>query len=368
MQQLHLIILLYDSVTNSVFESQVLTPYQQAVQSGIYATMTLITYEKQGFIQTAAYQKLQEQLRAYNPAITCHVIERPVFLGIFSLWPLLAPLRTLLEQQHKHVLVARGPISGYLARYAANTTTAHIILQARGLLHAEYCMTTQHAPWWLKPVHAYRAYQYKKVEQHAYTTKTSILPTTLETVSPALKAHIAATYKPAVPITLATHDTPPHVPEAERLAQRTYYRKLLGIATHTPVYAYNGSLKTWQCPDMTFRFFKEQLTHNNTSVLLFISQDKHAAQQLGATYQLPRDAVIYIHVPHKEVVPLLCAADYGLLFREQHIVNWTSRPTKLLEYQSAGLQVIHNNSIEILQQDPHHFYANPNVIDFKEKE
>jgi len=34
-----------------------------------------------------------------------------------------------------------------------------------------------------------------------------------------------------------------------------------------------------------------------------------------------------------------------MLFREQTIVNWTSRPTKLLEYQAVGLEVVHNNTV-----------------------
>jgi len=47
----------------------------------------------------------------------------------------------------------------------------------------------------------------------------------------------------------------------------------------------------------------------------------------------------------------LAAADYGLLFRHKDIINWVSRPTKMLEYQAVGLKIIHNNTIEWLSEN-----------------
>jgi hypothetical protein len=189
------------------------------------------------------------------------------------------------------------------------------------------------------------------------TSLSTTLATILEAVSPALAEHIASSYQPSMPITQATHDTPAIAPESDRQQWRAKYRTKLGITDNAVVYAYNGSIKSWQCPEMVFGFFKEQLTKNKHCVLLFISQDTATAKQYATTYNLPADAVIYQTVSHTEVIPLLCAADYGLLFRKQHIVNWTSRPTKLLEYQSAGLPVIHNKTIELLHQNSEHFYA-----------
>ena len=34
-----------------------------------------------------------------------------------------------------------------------------------------------------------------------------------------------------------------------------------------------------------------------------------------------------------------------MLVREKDIINCVSRPTKMLEYQSAGLKIVHNNTV-----------------------
>jgi hypothetical protein len=44
----------------------------------------------------------------------------------------------------------------------------------------------------------------------------------------------------------------------------------------------------------------------------------------------------------------LAAADIGIIFRKPHIINWISRPTKILEYQAVGLKIIHNNTVAML--------------------
>lgn len=297
-------------------------------------------------------------LQSCDPALTCHFLERPFFWGHISLRKNIQQLRTLLAAEPEHTLIARGPISGYLARHAASNKTQEIIIQARGLLYEEYTMTHQHSGRLLRPFHAYRAWQYKKIEQHAYTLPSNY-PVQVEAVTPALAQHLLTHYNIKSPLRIAQHDIPTALSAEERITARVHYRTLLKIDAHAPVYAYNGSFKPWQYADATFAYFKKQLQNNPNSVLLCISHDQHEARKKAYAYQVPDHAIRYLSVPHKDVIPLLCAADYGLLFREPHIVNWTSRPTKLLEYQSAGLTVIHNNTIDILQNDPTSLYAEP---------
>jgi hypothetical protein len=35
-----------------------------------------------------------------------------------------------------------------------------------------------------------------------------------------------------------------------------------------------------------------------------------------------------------------------MIMREANIVNWTSRPIKAIEYLKAGLEIIHNGTIQ----------------------
>ncbi len=53
-------------------------------------------------------------------------------------------------------------------------------------------------------------------------------------------------------------------------------------------------------------------------------------------------------VTYQEVADYLCAADYGLLIRDNNIVNQVACPVKLVEYISCGLSIIHNASVKIM--------------------
>lgn len=359
MQTPHLILLLYDSITNSVFESQVFKPYHTLLEKGYYATITLISYEKQDFLKNADQHPSMRLLQTAHPSFTYHFLERSFFWGRFSLRKNIKQLRALLAAQPAHTLIARGPISGYIARHALSSTTRHLTIQARGLLYEEYKMTNRHHQSPVKKiVHTYRAHQYKTIEQLAYkpSPQTSF---TVESVTPALTMYLRKQYKLEAPTTLATHDIPHKLSQEERSKARNTYRTALTINPQAPVYAYNGSFKPWQYADATFAFFRQRLQENPGSILLCISQDLEEARKKAVEYNLPAHALRCLSVSHQEVIPLLCAADFGLLFREPHIVNTTSRPTKLLEYQSAGLTVIHNNTIDILQNEISSIYAEP---------
>jgi hypothetical protein len=67
-------------------------------------------------------------------------------------------------------------------------------------------------------------------------------------------------------------------------------------------------------------------------------------------FQIPVNRYFVLSVEPKKLDRYLCACDSGLLFRDKDIINWVSRPTKMLEYQAAGLQVIHNHTIDWLER------------------
>ncbi len=93
------------------------------------------------------------------------------------------------------------------------------------------------------------------------------------------------------------------------------------------------------------QFFKEKYQEDPTRILVILTQDKQEFEHLVEKYQLPPDAYRIYTVPHVRMYEYLAACNIGMLFREKTIVNWTSRPTKLLEYQAVGLEVVHNNTV-----------------------
>ena len=82
--------------------------------------------------------------------------------------------------------------------------------------------------------------------------------------------------------------------------------------------------------------------------LLILSQDAVAFQSLFARYAVPAERVRLLSVKPADLLRYLCAADAGMLLRQPDVVNWVSRPTKLLEYQAVGLHIIHNGTIAML--------------------
>lgn len=176
----------------------------------------------------------------------------------------------------------------------------------------------------------------------------------IQAVSTALKNYLINTYGThADHITIANHDIPPRICPAQKLEWRAATRATLAIADTTHVYCYNGSAKAWQCPHETVAYFKQQHTRNPDSLLLILTQDIDVFTQIITQHGLSSTSYRIMHVAHAQIYHYLAACDTGIIMRDHTIINWTSRPTKILEYQSVGLTIAHNNSIGYLQEMKH---------------
>lgn len=312
------IYVIYDSVTNSVFDGQML--------ARITSDDVLISFEPD--IHKAQKKKLP---------IHVHLVARLPFIHTFFLIQHTAQLKKILSQYTGYELIARGPIAGYIALHAIDPRCTNFTVQARGLLGQEHLYTHRADHWLQRMLHRIRARQFQVLEKKIYTN----YQVRIEAVSPALATYIKTTYH-AHHVTVATDDIPAPMPVAEKDTARAQIRLLLNITTQT-VYCYNGSAKPWQCPELVISFFKK---HKNNSVLLILTQDIQAFEKL--LMEIPKSQYRLCTVEHSDIYRYLAAADYGIIFREQSIVNWTSRPTKVLEYQAVGLPIIHNNTIAYL--------------------
>ncbi len=334
-----LIFILYDSVTNSVFEGQVKKLLQKKAAENPYRPVHLVTFES----RTLTIQKNFKDIR-----IT--YLKRMPFIG----WPTLLyatkQLTSFLRLFPEYAIIARGPIAGVIAqRSVRNTACTQLIIQARGLLAQEY--EYMHARVKRSPivrfVHRFRAAQLSNVETQAYKKHASINKT-IEAVSPALRERLISAYSAhAEIITIARDDIPQTIKTTQKKAWRTIIRNKLLISEDWTVYCYNGSAKPWQKPGDTIAFFKDTLKKKPYSFLLILTTDVSVFEILIGDSIAPNHYTI-ISVNHDEVYQYLCASDYGLLFRDDHVINWISRPTKALEYHAAGLEIIHNNTVAFL--------------------
>lgn len=357
-----LIVIIYDSVNNPVFESQVLAPVvcaaRSAIESPLASTPTVLGpanvitshhITEQSYVLISFERSpipKDHQVFSQWPGPVYIVRNYLPFLGLPTLQVLLPALKKILRIFPSYEIRARGPHAGWLATHAATSSCLGITIQARGLLGAEYEYVHRNEQRKLmRWIHAVRKGWYESLEKRTYA---STPPITIEAVSPALKEYLATTYHTTANITLAQEDMPQKLSDKDRLFWREKLRKELSIPLKSIVYCYSGSAKPWQCPEQTVAYFAQQLAQDNNSFLLLLTQDTDAFVQYLTTYQLPTDKVRIISVPAAQVMHYLAAADKGIVLRDKALMNWVSRPTKALEYQAAGLEVIHNNTVEWL--------------------
>jgi len=331
-----LIFVLYDGIKNSVFEGQVLAPLLKKENKNI----AIISFE---------YKPISRDPEEHLKIIT---LKKYPFLGKFVLISAIAQLKKVLKKYDNYAVIARGPIAGYICAKAINfNACSSFTIQARGLIAQEYQYAHKdHKNILLRFIHKIRYHQYKALEATAYKQNTALPNTTIEAVSNALKTYIVAQFGVNEKnITIAKHDIPQTIDKNLITHWRHKIRTQLQIPfTHT-VYCYNGSVKPWQCPDKVIDFFENKLKKDENSFLLILTQDKNQFEKILKQSTIDQKNYVLKTVAHTDIYKYLAACDCGIIFRENNIINWVSRPTKILEYQSVGLKIIHNNTIEILQ-------------------
>jgi hypothetical protein len=369
-----LTVVVYDGISNSVFQSQVLAPLLAMLQASINLEITLISFER--------HQPSPESLLKAVPAhdrLHLMIARKQVFLGAWSLYPAVWQFKRILQQIPCHHIITRGPLAGWIVCNALtkiirqhpealqgatpDALLPSVTIQARGLCAEEYRYAhrqqlnpTSHNPLiWLKKLFYHWIYkQFNLVEKAVYGARQAtdaLQAVTIESVSPALTNYLIQTFH-ANPerIVLATKDIPQPVDAALRMQWRLQMRKQLGIPESAYVYCYSGSYKPWQCADQTVADFVTRFAANPHAFLLVLTQDRTAFERVLHSYQLPNTSLTIVHAPANDLLRYLAAADAGYLFREADIINWVSRPTKMLEYQAVGLDIIHNKTVAWLAE------------------
>lgn len=322
---------LYDSIYNSVFESQVLDPLRFSTKR-----VHIISFEPQ---RSTHWTKIS--LPAH---VQLHIIKRAPYICQLLLYHHAIALRTLLSKLSISSIVARGPIAGYITMRALNNSSLPLTIQARGLLAEEYIYATPPDNNPFKRIYRYlRAQSYKRIERNTFKSSISKNHITIEAISNNLRKYIHTQYNiPLRKITIAANDIPRPIDRAQQKHNRTHIRQKLSLDLNAYVIAYCGSAKEWQCPEKMISFIKKESTKNSALHFLILSQDTVRFNELCLKLGLLANQYTTMCISANKVTTYLCAADCGILFRKKHIINDVARPTKLLEYYAAGLPVIFN--------------------------
>jgi hypothetical protein len=185
-----------------------------------------------------------------------------------------------------------------------------------------------------------------RLEQRVYSLFHPKL--TFEAVSPALKNYLITKFGCRASIIIAQQDIPASVQPLLRQQWRIEMRQKFSLSQDTLVYCYNGSAKPWQCARESIEYFKN--INDKKTHLLILSADTKEFETLCSELLSPHTYTL-LYVAHADIYRYLALADFGILFRKNHVVNWVSRPTKALEYISVGLKIIHNQTIAYLSEE-----------------
>jgi len=363
-----LIFIVHDGIKNSVFTGQVLQPTLQKIKNQTIDHVLLISFEKESISQDYIYNLIKNNIpqnsNISSSVISTITLKRSIFWGKFSLRSAISQLTQVLKKYRKYNVIARGPIAGFIAAKSINFLHCNnFTIQARGLLAQEYDYAHKNEKNPLKKIiHKARYYIFHALEKKTYQLSKKLPNTQIESVSHALKNHLINNFGANQDsITLANSDIPSQFEKNQITTWRTHIRQKLQIPANTTIYCYNGSIKPWQCPEKVIDFFKKKLQnpcyHSSPSVLkkrskkiflLILTQHTKEFETLIKQANIPRHTYLIKTIDHNKIYQYLAACDYGIIFREPNIVNWVSRPTKVLEYRAVGLKIIHNNTVGIL--------------------
>ena len=335
------LLVLYDSVENSVFAGQTLAPFARAIPSNDRGL--IVSFEDRKPRQDAI-QLIQ------NYANIDHIIaHKTPFFGSVSLRYAAYQLNRIIKSYSITAIRARGPLAGWIVAHASRAQHMPITVQARGLAAEEYqyVQAQYHVLW--QTIMAFRARQYASIERFVYGTYAHQSNVQISAVSNALAHYLRETFHtPAQKITIEANDIPARLQAATIDQWRTAMRETLHINQSAKVFVYNGSAHAWQCPELIITKFITEYTKNRDAFLLIITPNTKTFHDLCKKYALPLSSYRIITVAHDQIYRYLAAADIGMIFRKSHIINWVSRPTKVLEYRAVGLPIMHNHTIAML--------------------
>lgn len=353
----HATFVVYDGIENSVFESQVLHPLLTQLKQNSNLQITLVSFEKKRPPTDFIIKTIPAHERLHF--VLCR---RLPFFGNISLKLATFQFKKLLKIATFNHITARGPLAGHVVLHALKKLARKkdhkhheklpsVIIQARGLCAEEYRYSLKEIPanFFKKMYHKFLYTQLNNLETTVYGKATkNIMPTNIniEAVSPALKDYLATAFHAnQTKITIATKDLPKSFSPEQIASWRHEVRTELNIPKDAIVYCYSGSFKAWQCVHETIAAFSFEYFRNQKCFMLVLTKDQEPFKKELMRYKIPATNYHIKTVTAQNLYRYLAAGDYGMLLREKDIINWVSRPTKMLEYEAVRLKIIHNNTI-----------------------
>ena len=347
---------LYDSMRNSVFQSQVLQPLLARLKEDKNLAVTLVSFERKHDLSQA--RDISSLIS--HDRLDIKLCPKSFFLCKVSLLFAGQKLKKIILDRLPDSIIARGPLAGFIVKHTQRNNKLFkditVTVQARGLCEQEYRYTQTYKQSknkifaFLKNIVTRVRYaQLARIEQTVFG---DYQEAHIESVSPALKDYLVKEFNArSENISIAQKDIPERIKQEQVKAWRELIRNKLGIASDAQVYCYSGSFRPWQCVEETIAYFAREYKKNYKSFMLVFSQDKEPFIHELKKHGISSQRYNVLSISPVELCKYLACSDYGFLLREPDIINWVSRPTKMLEYQAVGLKIIHNDTVAWIAQN-----------------
>jgi glycosyltransferase involved in cell wall biosynthesis len=128
--------------------------------------------------------------------------------------------------------------------------------------------------------------------------------------------------------------------------ERTAKRKEYGFQDEK-VLLYSGRLYTgWAVPDEIFNFFNNLAKKVDNVVLFLLTPDIDIAHEMKKRFGINDKRIFITKDSYQNVRKYLNMADYGILLRDNSLMNNIAAPTKVAEYMLCGLPLIISKNIK----------------------
>lgn len=367
------LIILFDSLLNTVFYHQVFQPIKNQALTDPQSFFVILSFEKK-LSQAALF--LEKNLRNTSPPNLKFILkERSFFWGTGSLFFLKKSLTSLLKDNDFNLIQCRGIFAAKILQLSLNDfhdknffgqtlskakapKINKVVISLPGIAEEEVLLIDQNnfsffsflksklQNWLIKKTN-------NSFFKNLIKMKKQVDPGDIKflTYTNALQDYFSKNYNLKSEFFLKVPKLKIFVDEKEKQQSRNKIRKLLKIDDDTKIYCYLGGLQSWQNFELSAEYFSNTIKRFPKSHFLVICREEAKANKILDKYLIPKKKRTVISLPSEKIQEYLFACDFGLLLREKNLVNWTSRPIKAIEYLSAGLKIIHNNSIEWVIQN-----------------
>lgn len=127
---------------------------------------------------------------------------------------------------------------------------------------------------------------------------------------------------------------------------RNKIRQELNICNRK-IIIYAGSITKYQCIEEMIWLFSEILKKDKSFYFIFLCAYSNypVAEKVFEKYRINKADYYIGSVSHEDVKKYYGASDFGIIIRENHLLNRVASPTKIAEYLSCGLPIIGTNCI-----------------------